>query len=119
MPNIAVLVSEGMIALTRGANSTDEQMNLAQKIFSTIGKVTIVEEKHMDTVTGLSGSGPAYVYSIIEAMSDGAIKDGLDGKLALQLAAQTTLGAAKMILKTGKQPSELIDMVVTPGGTTE
>jgi pyrroline-5-carboxylate reductase len=119
MPNIAVLVSEGMIALARGANSTDEQMNLAQKIFNTIGKVAIVEEKYMDTITGLSGSGPAYVYSIIEAMSIGAIKDGLDGELALQMAAQTTLGAAKMILKTGKTPSELIDMVVTPGGTTE
>jgi pyrroline-5-carboxylate reductase len=119
MPNIAVLVNEGMIALARGANSTDEQMNLTEKIFNTIGKVAIVEEKHMDTVTGLSGSGPAYVYYVIEAMSNGAIKDGLDRELALQLAAQTTLGAAKMILKTGKQPSELIDMVVTPGGTTE
>ncbi|WP_455280518.1 pyrroline-5-carboxylate reductase [[Eubacterium] cellulosolvens] len=119
MPNIAVLVNEGMIVLARGANSTDEQMNLTEKIFNTIGKVAIVEEKHMDTVTGLSGSGPAYVYSIIEAMSNGAIKDGLEGELALQLAAQTTLGAAKMILKTGKHPSELIKMVVTPGGTTE
>jgi pyrroline-5-carboxylate reductase len=119
MPNIAVLVNEGMIALAKGANSTDEQMKLTEKIFNTIGKVAIVEEKHMDTVTGLSGSGPAYVYSVIEAMSNGAIKDGLDRELALQLAAQTTLGAAKMVLKTGKQPSELIDMVVTPGGTTE
>jgi len=119
MPNIAVLVNEGMIALARGPNSTDEQMKLTEKIFSTIGRVAIVEEKHMDTVTGLSGSGPAYVYSVIEAMSNGAIKDGLDRELALQLAAQTTLGAAKMILKTGKQPSELIEMVVTPGGTTE
>ncbi len=119
MPNIAVLVNEGMIALAKGANSTDEQIKLTQKIFNTIGRVAIVEEKHMDTVTGLSGSGPAYVYSIIEAMSNGAVKDGLDEELALQLSAQTTLGAAKMILETGKQPSELIDMVVTPGGTTE
>ncbi len=119
MPNIAVLVSEGMIALARGAKSTNKQMNLTEKIFKTIGKVAIVDEKNMDTVTGLSGSGPAYVYSIIDAMSKGAIKDGLDEDLALKLSAQTTLGAAKMILKTGKSPSELIDMVVTPGGTTE
>jgi pyrroline-5-carboxylate reductase len=119
MPNIAVLVKEGMIVLAKGANSTDDQMNLTKKIFNTIGIVATVEEKYMDTVTGLSGSGPAYVYSVIEAMSQGAIKDGLNEELALQLAAQTTVGAAKMILQTGKSPSELIKMVVTPGGTTE
>ncbi|MGQ9543634.1 MAG: pyrroline-5-carboxylate reductase [Candidatus Bathyarchaeia archaeon] len=118
MPNISVLIGEGMVALARGPNTTPEHIRLAEKIFSSVGRIVWVEEKDMDAVTGLSGSGPAYIFSIIEALSDGGVKMGLEKGLAMLLAAQTTLGAAKMILETGEQPSKLIGMVATPGGTT-
>jgi pyrroline-5-carboxylate reductase len=118
MPNIAVLVSEGMIALARGPNSTDEHMALAERIFNYTGRVVIVDEKQMDAVTALSGSGPAFIYTVIEAMSDGGVKVGLQKELAIILAAQTALGAAKMILETNEHPAKLRDMVMTPGGTT-
>nr|MDO8133225.1 pyrroline-5-carboxylate reductase [Candidatus Njordarchaeum guaymaensis] len=118
MPNIAILVGEGMIALARGPNSTSGHMALAEKIFSYTGRVTEVDEKQMDAVTALSGSGPAYVYTIIDALSDGGVKVGLQKELATLLAAQTALGAAKMILETKEHPAKLRDMVMTPGGTT-
>ena len=80
--------------------------------------VVELDEEHIDAVTGLSGSGPAYIFVIIEALADGGVKMGLSRKIAIQLAAQTTLGAAKLILETGKHPGELKDMVASPGGTT-
>lgn len=118
MPNIAVLVGEGMVALARGPRTTPEHTNLSEKIFGSVGRVVWVEEKDMDAVTGLSGSGPAYIFSMIEALSEGGVKMGLEKSLATFLAAQTTLGAAKMVLEMKEQPSKLINMVATPGGTT-
>jgi len=118
MPNVAVLVGEGMIALAKGPNASNEHMMLAERIFSFAGRVTVVDEKQMDSVTALSGSGPAYIYTVIEALSDGGVKVGLERELATLLAAQTTLGAAKMVLETKEHPAKLKDMVTTPGGTT-
>jgi len=118
MPNVAVLVGEGMVALSEGPNCSPESIALAEKIFSSVGRVAVVDEKHMDAITALSGSGPAYIYTIIEALSDGGVKVGLERNLATLLAAQTTLGAAKMVLETKEHPAKLKDMVTTPGGTT-
>ena len=118
MPNIAALVGEGMIALTKGPNASNEHMILAERIFSFAGRVAVIDEKQMDAVTALSGSGPAYIYTVIEALSDGGVKVGLERDLATLLAAQTTLGAAKMVLETKEHPAKLKDMVTTPGGTT-
>lgn len=118
MPNVAVLVGEGMIALAKGQNTSDEYMMLAETIFSFTGRVAVVDERQMDAVTALSGSGPAYIYTVIEALSDGGVKVGLERELATTLAAQTTLGAAKMVLESREHPAKLKDMVTTPGGTT-
>ncbi|MBS7622064.1 pyrroline-5-carboxylate reductase [Candidatus Bathyarchaeota archaeon] len=118
MPNIAMLVGESMTAIAKGPNASDEHLALAQEIFSSAGRVVVVEEKQMDAVTALSGSGPAYIYTIIEALSDGGVKVGLERSLATVLAAQTTLGAARMVLETKEHPAKLKDMVTTPGGTT-
>lgn len=118
MPNIAVIVGEGMIAISRGPNSSTEHIALAEEIFSSTGKVAIVDEKHLDAVTALSASGPAYIFTIIEALSDGGVTVGLERDISTLLATQTTLGAAKMILETREHPAKLRDMVTTPGGTT-
>ena len=118
MPNIAVVVGEGMIAISRGPNSSTEHIALAEKIFSSTGKVAIVDEKDLDAVTALSASGPAYIFMIIEALSDGGVTVGLERDISTLLATQTTLGAAKMILETREHPAKLRDMVTTPGGTT-
>jgi len=117
MPNIAVVVGEGMIAISRGPNSSIEHIALAKKIFSSTGKVAIVDEKDLDAVTALSASGPAYIFTIIEALSDGGVTVGLERDISTLLATQTTLGAAKMILETREHPAKLRDMVTTPGGT--
>ncbi len=93
-------------------------MELAKRIFETVGRVVLVEEKHMDAVTGLSGSGPAYIYIIIEALAEAGVKVGLPREIATELAAQTTYGAAKMVLETGYHPAMLKDAVTTPAGTT-
>ncbi|MEM3004721.1 MAG: pyrroline-5-carboxylate reductase [Candidatus Bathyarchaeia archaeon] len=118
MPNIAMQVGESMTAIAKGPNASDEHLALAQEIFSSVGRVVVVEEKQMDAVTALSGSGPAYIYTIIEALSDGGVKVGLERGLATVLAAQTTLGAARMVLDTKEHPAKLKDMVTTPGGVT-
>ena len=118
MPNIAVVVGEGMIAISRGQNSSTEHIALAEKIFSSTGKVAIVDEKDLDAVTALSASGPAYIFTIIEALIDGGVTVGLERDISTLLATQTTLGAAKMILETREHPAKLRDMVTTPGGTT-
>ncbi len=118
MPNTPALVGEGAAALAPGGNATEEDVNLALEVFSSVGRAIIVEEKMMDAITGLSGSGPAYVFLFIEALSDGGVKMGLPRDVSLLLAAQTVLGAARMVLELGKHPGELKDMVTSPGGTT-
>jgi pyrroline-5-carboxylate reductase len=118
MPNTPALVLAGAAALAGGKNATSADLALAQSIFSAVGRAVIVDEKLMDAVTGLSGSGPAYVFMIIDALSDAGVKAGLPRQLALELAAQTVYGAAKMVLETKEHPGKLRDMVTSPGGTT-
>jgi pyrroline-5-carboxylate reductase len=117
MPNIPVLVQEGMTVLTT-VDGTNEHMSLAKEIFESVGKVAILEEKHMDAVTGLSGSGPAYIFMVIESLVEAGVKTGIPRDISDLLAAQTTYGSAKMILETGEHPALLKDMVTTPGGVT-
>lgn len=118
MPNTPALVLAGAAALAGGKNATSDDLALAQAIFNSVGRAVIVEEKLMDAVTGLSGSGPAYAFVIIDALSDAGVKAGLPRPLALELAAQTIYGAAKMVLETKEHPGKLRDMVTSPGGTT-
>jgi len=118
MPNIASLVDEGAAAISVGEFGEDQHKEIAAQIFQAVGRVVFVREDLMDAVTGLSGSGPAYIYMIIEALSDGGVKMGLPRDIALDLAAQTVLGAAKLIQETGVHPAVLRDQVLTPGGTT-
>jgi pyrroline-5-carboxylate reductase len=118
MPNTPVLVREGLSALSFGAGVTEGDQQLARRLFEAVGRAVVVEEKLMDAVTGLSGSGPAYVFLAIEALADGGVKMGLPRTVADLLAAQTLLGAAKMVLETGEHPAKLKDRVASPGGTT-
>ncbi|MEM1041173.1 MAG: pyrroline-5-carboxylate reductase [Bacteroidota bacterium] len=117
MPNTPALVGEGATAIAAGTHATDEHLALAEAVFASVGTVEVVPETLMDAVTGLSGSGPAYVYMVIEALTDGGVKQGLPRPTALRLAAQTVLGAAKLAVETGKHPAILRDEVTTPGGT--
>jgi pyrroline-5-carboxylate reductase len=118
MPNTPVAVREGMSAIALGTKATTENGDLIEKIFNAIGKAVIVKENVMDAVTGLSGSGPGYGFVIIDALADAGVKVGLPRQTAIMLAAQSLLGAAKMVLDTGKHPAQLRDMVTSPGGTT-
>ncbi len=118
MPNNPALVGAGITALAVGGKVKKEQLEEARKIFAAIGQVVEVEEKFMDAVTGLSGSGPAYVYLMIEALTEAGKKLGIDQKSAEKLAVETVLGAAKTTKETGKPASELREMVTSPGGTT-
>jgi pyrroline-5-carboxylate reductase len=118
MPNTPSALGAGAAALCRGRFVSDEQMELAQRLFETVGRTVLVDEKHMDAVTGLSGSGPAYLYIIIEALAEAGVKVGLPRDIATQLAAQTAYGAAKMVLETGYHPALLKDAVTTPAGCT-
>ena len=118
MPNTPSALGAGIAALCRGRFVSTAQMELAQRIFETVGRTVIVEEKHMDAVTGLSGSGPAYIYIIIEALAEAGVKVGLPRDIATQLAAQTAYGSAKMVLETGYHPALLKDAVTTPAGCT-
>ncbi len=118
MPNTPSALGAGAAALCRGRFVSDEQMELAKRIFETVGRSVVVEEKHMDAVTGLSGSGPAYIYIVIEALAEAGVKVGLPRDVATQLAAQTAFGAAKMVLETGYHPALLKDAVTTPAGCT-
>ncbi|PNR93191.1 pyrroline-5-carboxylate reductase [Petrotoga sp. 9PWA.NaAc.5.4] len=117
MPNTPVLVREGVIAICSGKNVTEEDLTIVKGILESVGTVFVVEEEMMDTITALSGSGPAYVYIMIEALSDGGVLMGLPRALSTELAARTLVGAAKMVLESGKHPGELKDMVTSPGGT--
>jgi len=118
MPNTPSALGAGAAALCRGRFVSAKQMELAQRIFETVGRTVTVEEKHMDAVTGLSGSGPAYIYIIIEALAEAGVKVGLSRDVATQLAAQTVFGAGKMVLETGYHPALLKDAVTTPAGCT-
>ncbi len=118
MPNTPALVMASATAFACGAGVKPGDKELAAQLFGAIGKAFQVPESHLDAVTGLSGSGPAFVYLVIEAMSDGGVKAGLPRDLATSLAAQTVLGAAKMVLETGLHTGQLKDMVASPGGTT-
>ncbi|WP_029190205.1 pyrroline-5-carboxylate reductase [Verrucomicrobium spinosum] len=118
MPNTPALLLAGASAYSRGAQATDEDLALAKAVLGAVGSAQEVPENLLDAVTGLSGSGPAYVYTVIEALADGGVLMGLPRATALQLAAQTVAGAAQMVLETGKHPGVLRDEVTSPGGTT-
>jgi pyrroline-5-carboxylate reductase len=118
MPNTPCLVGKGACAYCLSGTATPTDGQLVQQLLSAVGLAVEVEEKHLDAVTGLSGSGPAFVYLMIEALSDGGVLMGLPRGVASALAAQTVLGAAQMVLSTGEHPGVLKDRVASPGGTT-
>jgi pyrroline-5-carboxylate reductase len=118
MPNTPALVGAGASAFATGTSATAADGELARKLLSAVGIALPVKESLLDAVTGLSGSGPAYVYQFIEALSDGGVAAGLPRDVATRLAAQTVLGGAKMVLETGQHPGALKDQVTSPGGTT-
>lgn len=117
MPNTPAVVGLGATALSGGEHATDADLQLAAKIFQAVGITTLLDENLLDAVTGLSGSGPAYIFLVIEALSDAGVKVGLSRHVALKLAAQTVFGSAKMLLETGAHPGTLKDQVTSPGGT--
>jgi len=118
MPNTPALVLEGASAFALGAGATDSDSEIAQRLFGSVGIAVRVKEELIDAVTGLSGSGPAYIYTVIEALADGGVLMGLPRDLALQLAAKTVAGAAEMVLQNALHPAVLRDQVASPGGTT-
>ncbi len=118
MPNIAVGVREGMITVCPSENTSKEELNTVTEVLGLLGKVMRLEEKHLNLATGLVGSGPAYIYLIIDALADAGVRLGLPKDISTVLAAQMTLGAAKMVVETGEHPIKLKDMVATPAGTT-
>ncbi len=118
MPNTPALVLEGVTAIARAEGLAAGDLEAAQELFGAVGKAVLLDEDSLDAVTGLSGSGPAYIAIVIESLADGGVKMGLDRATAMTLAAQTVLGSAKLILETGAHPGQLKDMVSSPGGTT-
>ena len=118
MPNTPSSILAGVTALAFGQNVSDLHRTVAMTIFEAIGKVVVVDETLMDAVTGLSGSGPAYIYVMIEALADGGVRMGLPRHVAEMLAAQTVLGSARMLLESGEHPGRLKDRVTSPAGTT-
>ncbi len=118
MPNMAAAIGESMTVLSPGSAVGEADLEWAAELFRSVGRALVLEERHMDAVTGLSGSGPAYIYVVIEALADGGLKLGLPRAVALELAAQTVLGAARSVLVSGEHPAKLKDMVTTPAGTT-
>jgi pyrroline-5-carboxylate reductase len=118
MPNAPALVLAGAAGISPGAAATPQDVALVEQIFNAVGRAVVVSDDMMDAVTGLSGSGPAFVFALIEALSDGGVLVGLTRPMATHLAAQTVLGAAKMVLETGQHPGALKDMVTSPAGTT-
>ncbi len=118
MPNTPSMVGAGMTGFCCGSAVKPAHMEVVRRLFSTVGEVVRVDEKHMDAVTGLSASGPAYIYMVLESLAEGGVKMGLPRDIATQLAAQTVLGSAKMVLETGDHPALLKDAVATPAGCT-
>ncbi len=118
MPNTPALVGAGATALARGPHATDGDLEQALALFEAVGVAVVVEEHHLDAVTGLSGSGPAFVFMAIEALADGGVKVGLARPVAMALAAQAVMGSAKLVLETGEHPGRLKDQVTSPGGTS-
>lgn len=118
MPNTPALIGAGATALCVGATATSADRDFARGLFDAVGKTVVVDEAHMDAVTGLSGSGPAYVMVVIEALADGGVRAGLSRETALLLAAQTVLGSAQLLLASGDHPALWKDRVMSPGGTT-
>jgi pyrroline-5-carboxylate reductase len=110
-------VGAGATALSPGEHATEEDLRQARALFEAVGMAVVVEEPLLDAVTGLSGSGPAYIFLIIEALADGGVKAGLARDQAQELAAQTVLGSAKLLIETGEHPGRLKDQVTSPGGT--
>jgi pyrroline-5-carboxylate reductase len=117
MPNTPALVGAGATALSGGEHATEDDLRQARALFDAIGKTVEVDESLLDAVTGLSGSGPAYIFLVIEALSDAGVKVGLPRATAQELAAQTVLGSAKLLIETGEHPGRLKDQVTSPGGT--
>lgn len=118
MPNTPALVGAGMTALTGGSHAGDEHLRLAEGLFRPVGRTLTLDESHFDAVTGLSASGPAFLYIVIEALAEGGVKVGLPRQVAIELAAQTCLGAGRMVVETGQHPALLKDAVTTPAGCT-
>lgn len=118
MPNTPCLIREGMTVLSPSKSVTDEQLEAAKRVFSASGRCIVLEEKHMDAVTGLSGSGPAFAFVVLEALADGGVMMGLPRDAAVELAAQTMQGAARLVLETRGHPAALKDQVTTPAGCT-
>ena len=118
MPNTPALVGEGMTGVCANDLVTEEELQLVLTLLKSFGRAEVVPEYLMDTVTGVSGSSPAYVFLFLEALADAAVAEGMPRKQAYEFAAQSVLGSAKMLLETGKHPGELKDMVCSPGGTT-
>lgn len=118
VPNMPALIGQGITVLSANSQATDKDLEVAREIFGTLGQVLVLEESYLNAVTGLSGSGPAYVYLFLEALIDGGVQGGLPRDVARKLAVQTVIGAAKMVEETGKHPAVLKDMVTSPGGTT-
>ncbi len=118
MPNTPCLMGVGMTAICKGKYATAQHLALTSHLFDVVGRTVIVDEKHMDAVTALSASGPAYIYIILESLAEAGVKVGLPRDIATLLAAQTTLGAAKVVLETGDHPALLKDAVTTPAGCT-
>ena len=118
MPNTPCVIREGMTVVSPGEGVSEAQIAVAMGIFSSVGRCRTLEEKHLDAVTGLSGSGPAFACVILEALADGGVRMGLPRDVAVELAAQTFQGAARMVLQTGKHPAALKDEVTTPAGCT-
>jgi pyrroline-5-carboxylate reductase len=118
MPNTPCALGAGMTGLCKGRYVTAEQISLACSLFDVVGRTVVVDEKHMDAVTGLSASGPAFVYIILESLAEAGVKVGLPREVATLLAAQMTMGSAKMVLETGDHPAQLKDSVTTPAGCT-
>ena len=117
MPNTPALVRAGATAIAAGLHATADDVAMARQIFDAVGLTVVLDEVHLDAVTGLSGSGPAYIFLILEALADAGVKVGLSRRDAQRLAAQTVMGSAKLLLETDEHPGKLKDMVTSPGGT--
>jgi len=118
MPNTPCLLKKGMTGIAAGKNASREHLELAKFIFDAVGRTIVADEKHMDAITGLSASGPAFIYIVIESLAEGGVKVGLPRDVATELAAQTVIGAGSMVLETSEHPAKLKDMVTTPAGCT-